>query len=339
MSNNPLAVINSVQPRFEALVSDSGNHVVWKSECMFARQQLQKNSFTFSVAERNPNSLQNAIINIASIGISLNPALAHAYLVPRDGAIYLDISYKGLVKIATETGAIVWAKSELVYKNDKFVYNGPSTPPTHEADVFGERGDIIGGYCIAKLPTNDTLIEVMKIDEILKIRDTSKAAQKGKGPWVDWFDEMAKKTITKRAYKSWPQTDNRDRLDKAVQALHDSEGMAYTIEQQSDYLELIRKGDALGLLSFKNAVSETVWLALYNSFEKGKKTENKQLVTNLEKQAFNILTEYSLDIKKAIEMEDIDGALEIYNDLEPGLINPILGDSLYELEHLKEKAA
>jgi recombination protein RecT len=335
MSNSPLATINSMEQSFNKVATETGNPVFWKKECLFARQQLQKNSFSFSVAEKNPASLQNAILNIASIGISLNPALAHAYLVPRDGAIYLDISYKGLVKIATETGAIVWAKSELVYKNDKFVYNGPATPPTHEADVFGERGDIIGGYCIAKLPSNDTLIEVMKIDEIIKIRDTSKAFQKGKGPWVDWFEEMSKKTVTKRAYKSWPQTDNRGRLDKAIEALHDSEGMAYTLEQQSDYLELIKNDDAIGLITFKNKVGVDIWMALYNSFEKGKKTENKAIVSGLERKAFDMLSEYCLDIKAALELDDIEGALETYNDLDPELINPLLGDTVYQLQQIQ----
>jgi phage RecT family recombinase len=336
--NGPLEVIKSMKGAFTQLSEENGYPVTWKNECVFARQLITKNDFAFKVARNNPKSLENAILNVASIGISLNPALAHAYLVPRDGSIYLDISYKGLVKIATESGAIMWAKSELVYKNDKFTYNGPAKPPTHEADVFGDRGEIIGGYCIAKLPTNDTLIEVMKLDEILKVRDTSKAAQKGKGPWVDWFEEMAKKTITKRAYKSWPQTDNRERLDKAIDALHDSEGMAYTIEQQADFMELIRTGDAMGLLIFQKSVSETTWNALFNSFEKGKKTENKELIRNLERQAFEQLGAYAVEITEALDADDTQGAFEIYNDIPHELIDPLLGDTALRLQQIENAA-
>ena len=89
--------------------------LVFKSECLFAKQQITKESFTLDTAVNNPASLRSAILNVAAIGISLNPSLAHAYLVPRDGAICLDISYRGLVKLATDAGAIEWAKAVLVY--------------------------------------------------------------------------------------------------------------------------------------------------------------------------------------------------------------------------------
>lgn len=326
MNNSPLAVINSMEKSFTSLVQETGYPITWKDECIFARQLISKNDFCFSVASRNVASLQDAILNVAAIGISLNPALNHAYLVPRDGAIHLDISYKGLVKIATESGAIQWAKSELVYKNDKFVYNGPATPPTHEADVFGDRGEMIGGYCIAKLPEGDTLIEVMKQDEILKIRNTSKAYQKNKGPWVDWFEEMAKKTITKRASKSWPQTSGRARLDKTIQVLHESEGTAYTLEQQSDFMQLLRSKDALGFVEMRANVSESVWTALYNSFDKGHKTEFKKQATELEKQGHAELDRWAAEIMQAIDQSDIESAIEIYNDLPAELIEPRLGN-------------
>jgi len=333
-------VINSMEQSFLRLTEEKGYQVAWKQECVFARQQIQKNDFSFKVATNNPGSLQDAILNVAAIGISLNPALAHAYLVPRDGAIYLDISFKGLVKIATESGAIAWAKTELVYGNDKFTYNGPATPPTHEADVFSERGSIVGGYCIAKLPSGDTLIEIMKIDEIEKVRSTSKAAQKNKGPWADWFEEMAKKTITKRASKSWPQTENRERLDTAIQALHESEGTAYTLDQQAEYMSLVREEDAIGLIAMQGRVSENVWSALFNSFEKGKKTEGKDRVRMLESKGFSELEKWAFQIGQSIEDEDWQGALEIYNDLPRELIAPRIGEEATKtLEELTKAAA
>lgn len=336
--NSPLAVINSMKDKFLQLTEEKGYPVMWKQECIFARQLITKNDYSFRIASTNPVSLQNAILNVASIGISLNPALAHAYLVPRDGAIYLDISYKGLVKIATEAGAILWAKSELVYKGDTFTYNGPSTAPTHNADVFGDRGELVGGYCIAKLPSGDTLIEVMKKEEIDRVRDTSKAFQKGKGPWVDWYEEMAKKTITKRAYKSWPQTDNRERLDLAIEALHKSEGMAYTIEQQADFLELIKNRDSIGLVAFQKSVTEQAWNALFNSFEKGTKTENKEIIRQLEMKAYEDLQGYAIEIQQALDNEDHIGAIETYQDLPPELINPYLGESVQQLEQISAAA-
>lgn len=86
----------------------------FESECLFAKQQLLKNDYTLTAAQNNPAALRAAILNVAAIGISLNPALAHAYLVPRSpgsakdasgryvskpAQVCLDISYRGLVKL------------------------------------------------------------------------------------------------------------------------------------------------------------------------------------------------------------------------------------------------
>jgi len=86
----------------------------FESECLFARQQVTAKSSTMQAAQKAPESLKSAILNVAAVGISLNPATAHAYLVPRDNRICLDIAYRGLVKLATDSGAIEWAKAVLV---------------------------------------------------------------------------------------------------------------------------------------------------------------------------------------------------------------------------------
>lgn len=137
-----LDLIKKQEARFLEMDAANGKLLDFTQECLFARQQILKNDFTLKVASQNGNSLQAAILNVAAIGISLNPASQHAYLVPRDGAICLDISYRGLVKLATDSGAIKWAKVELVYENDTFSWNGPAEAPTHNADPFSERGAI-----------------------------------------------------------------------------------------------------------------------------------------------------------------------------------------------------
>lgn len=279
MSKAIMQTIMSQEDRFLKLDGANGKLLDFRQECLFAQQQIMKNAYTVGVAQENLNSLKAAIMNVAAIGISLNPALQHAYLVPRDKKICLDISFRGLVKLATESGAITWAKAELVFEKDTFAYRGPSTAPLHEADVFGDRGELKGGYVIAKLPDGEVLIDVMSVAEIHKVRDTSKA--KNNGPWVDWYHEMCKKTLIKRAYKSWPQTEGRVRLDRAVAALNETEGMAYTIDQHAEYLRLIRDGDAIGLYVFSRGLSVEESTALFNSFEAGAKTADKARVREL----------------------------------------------------------
>lgn len=194
-------------------------------ESVYAMQHIIKNDFAMRTANGNPLSVQLAMANVASVGLTLSPANGYAYLVPRDGAIVLDISYKGLIKIATDTGSVEWVRADLVYESDEFTYHGPAAMPAHKANPFTDRGAAIGVYCIAKTHTGDILAEVMSMDELEKIRGKSLAYIKKKsGPWVEWFDQMAKKAIIKRASKTWPYTDRMDRLVDAIDLANQSEG-------------------------------------------------------------------------------------------------------------------
>ena len=79
--NDLVTLVNNQQPFFSNVLTT--DEVNWKKESQFAIQAMTTNDFLGKVALENPVSVQNAIINIAAIGISLNPALKHAYLVPR----------------------------------------------------------------------------------------------------------------------------------------------------------------------------------------------------------------------------------------------------------------
>jgi len=211
------SAIQSARERFEK----NANLVSYDKESIFAMQAILKTDFAMKVANTNPSSVRLAMINVASTGLTLNPANGYAYLVPRDGAIHLDISYKGLIKIATDTGAIRWARAELVYSADEFVFNGPAREPEHRSNPFGERGEIVGVYCIAKTSDGDILTEIMSRSELDKIKSKSKATS---GPWVEWFDQMAKKAVIKRASKTWPYTERGDRMAQAIEIANASEG-------------------------------------------------------------------------------------------------------------------
>lgn len=221
--------------KFEEITKRAGRDTVkYDNEYIFAMQLLTKNDYVLKVAQENPASVQLAMLNVASTGLTLNPAHGYAYLVPRDGAIVLDISYKGLIKIATDAGSILWARADVVYENDEFEYNGPAAAPLHKAKVFSkDRGELIGAYSIAKTKDGDILTEVMDRAEIEKIRGKSQAyAKKKSGPWVEFFTEMCRKSVTKRSSKTWPYTDQQQRLLDAVELANAAEG-GYDFEGES----------------------------------------------------------------------------------------------------------
>lgn len=210
------SLIEAQKTSFAAMAKIHGA-VEFEREASFAMQALGSNSFLATVASQNPDSLKQAVLNIASIGLTLSPVHKYAYLVPRDGKVMLDLSYKGLVQLAIEAKSVMYVQAELVYEKDVFVLKGRGQEPTHERNPFDkERGKIVGAYCIAKTFSGEFLVEAMSIDEILDLRDRTqayKAYQDGKVkscPWVSDLGEMIKKTVIRRASKSWPMTDTRE---------------------------------------------------------------------------------------------------------------------------------
>jgi recombination protein RecT len=199
-------------------------------EAGFAIQAMENNDFLAKVAMGNRQSVVNAVNNIASIGISLNPAKKQAYLVPRDGRVCLDISYMGLVDLATSTGSIRWAQAELVHAADHFELSGIDRAPLHKFNPFHpERGDIVGAYVVVKTADGDYLTTTMSRADIDSIMQRSQSFKSGKSsPWKTDYGEMAKKTVVKRAYKYWPKT---ERLDQAIHYLNTDSGEGLAQEQ------------------------------------------------------------------------------------------------------------
>lgn len=228
MNNTALAIVEkdvwSVQDQFNRM---AGSTLNFEREAGFAIQVISNNDYALKIAAENRQSVINAVTNIAAIGISLNPAKRQAYLVPRDGRICLDISYMGLLDLAIQSGSIMWGKAELVYETDGFELNGFDRPPTHNRKPFAKgRGAIVGVYVVVKTRDGDYLTDCMSLDEVYDIRDRSSAwkawvEKKRKCPWVTDEGEMIKKTVIKRAYKTWPKT---DKLDQAIHHLNTEAG-------------------------------------------------------------------------------------------------------------------
>lgn len=283
--------------------------VKWQKESQFATQLLQKNDYLYKTALSNPASLQNAVINIAAIGITLNPAAKLAYLVPRDGQVCLDISYMGLMHLAQEAGSIVWGQCKLVHQNDTYTNNGLDKAPTHNYQAFGDRGEIIGGYCTVKTPAGDYITEEMSIEEIRKIEATSKAKN---GPWKTFWEEMARKTIVKRASKYWPKV---ERLDNAIEYLNEVN------EEGLEEKEVVNKINDMQLNELESKASKAdIDLSLIV------KAKKKETIFDFTHQDYERVIKYLNDIllmkdsidaiKEAFESEDYDYMQQLYEELD-----------------------
>ena len=240
----------------------SDQSITWQKEQQFAIQAFQKNEYLAKVAMGNPSSAQNAIINVAAIGITLNPAAKLAYLVPRDGGVHLDISYMGLPHLAQVSGAIQWGQCKLVYASDTYESNGLDSAPTHKYNAFGDRGAVVGGYCTVKTAQGDYLTEEMSLTEIKQVEASSKAKN---GPWKNWWDEMARKTIVKRASKYWPRV---ERLDMAVHHLNTDGGEGFADEPEQQAEIIINPVEAIKAAIANKGRTEEQFFAWFSSARK-----------------------------------------------------------------------
>jgi recombination protein RecT len=128
--------------------------------------------------------------------------------------------WRGLIQLGKKTEQIKHAYGEIVCQNDRISYQKGDDPRlTHEPALTG-RGEMIGAYCVVVLPDNSKHIEYMDKGELDGIRKRSKAANDG--PWVTDYEQMAIKTVVKRALKpfaSSPEMQTAIAYDNAATGL------------------------------------------------------------------------------------------------------------------------
>lgn len=232
---NPLAIIDRAKkmlPEQKKFGSANPFEMNYAQECGFAIQAIQNNPYLLKCSQ---DSMKAAIINVALTGISLNPALKYAYLVPRrkndELHAVLDISYMGMIKILTDAGAVKNVSADVVHEHDHFVYSHGSNPIIeHKPNLKAseqERGPMVGAFAIAYFRDGGFQFEVMSKPEIEKVRATSESwkneDKRQFSPWETWTDEMWKKTVLKRLFKVLPKTNFNDQLIAALSHEHQNE--------------------------------------------------------------------------------------------------------------------
>lgn len=163
---------------------------------------------TPTLQQCNPISIYIALKRAATLG--LHPGTrGGAHLVPfrnRDGGwdAQLIIGYRGAIAMCTRSGAVKAIRARVVKRNDVFeVYQGTTESIVHSPKLPPEQGaETVAVYAVAELGNGHQQFEVMSAEEVDAIRAKSRAGNSG--PWKDYFDEMAKKTVILRLTKCLP---------------------------------------------------------------------------------------------------------------------------------------
>lgn len=175
----------------------------------FTRMVLSALSSTPKLAECSPQSFLAAMMTAAQLGVEPNTALGQAYLLPYRNHGQMEcqfqLGYKGLIDLAYRSGEVSVIQAHTVYENDVFEYELGMDPKLRHVPAKADRGEAVAYYAMFKTKGGGYGFEVMSVDDVQRhAQRYSKSYGSGSSPWRSNFDEMAKKTVLKRALKYAP---------------------------------------------------------------------------------------------------------------------------------------
>ncbi|QRY62709.1 recombinase RecT [Gordonia sp. PDNC005] len=156
---------------------------------------------TPALARCTPESFLGALLTASQLGLEPGP-LGEAYLVPYGTTVTFIPGYRGLVKLAWQSGKLQSFNAHIVYENDDFDYSYGLAPTLTHKPAMTNRGPAIAAYAAAVFKDGGSVFEVMSVEDIEAIRKRSKSGNNG--PWKTDWAAMARKTVTKQLAKWMP---------------------------------------------------------------------------------------------------------------------------------------
>ena len=191
-------------------IKDKLNDILGKNAATFATSIVQIQSQNKMLAEATPESIVGAAMTAATLNLPLNNQLGHAYIVPfrekQDDNTWLVkaqfmLGYKGLKQLCTRSGLFKFNNVREVKKGEvtHFDYLTGEVDFTWEQD-YAKRAslDTVGYVHYYELTSGYKSTKIMTLEELTAHgKKFSKTFAKGFGNWVDEYDKMCMKTITK----------------------------------------------------------------------------------------------------------------------------------------------
>lgn len=208
MSQNQLAPVDvirreltAMQPQFKAALP---SHVSPEKFVRVAMTALQTNP---DLQRADKRTLFGSFTRAAQMGL-LPDGREGAVVMFGTTANFMPM-IGGVLKLVRNSGELASLDALEVFAGDKFTYRpGIDQVPLHEPDWFGDRGDVIGVYAVAKMKDGAAYVEIMNKAQVEKVRAVSRAGKSG--PWVQWWGEMARKTVLRRLAKRLPMSTDLD---------------------------------------------------------------------------------------------------------------------------------
>ncbi len=163
-----------------------------------------------AILQCEPLSIIVALRTAARYGLEPVGELGEGCLVPYKGQAQFQAMYRGLKKLARNSGDVGQMDAQMVYSNDTFDWQIGTEGFVRHVPAW-VRGDRLGAYAWARILSDSSLqIEPMPLEEVERVRSVSKQYQYAEKDrtfdslWHTWPDEMAKKTAFRRLLKKLP---------------------------------------------------------------------------------------------------------------------------------------
>ena len=140
-------------------------------------------------------SLLGSMMVSAQLGMELD--LSEAHIIPYGNKAQFQMGYRGLIKLAWNSGYVVSIEYDKICENDKYEYSkGDGGTLKHTPLLIGDRGKTIAYYAFALMKTGAKAVHLMTLQEVQEHgKRFSRAYNAKTSPWKTDFDAMAYKTV------------------------------------------------------------------------------------------------------------------------------------------------
>lgn len=163
---------------------------------------------TPKLLECDPTSIMACVMGASELGLELSGPLGQCYMVPRYNknlgcqAATFQIGYRGFQQLAYRSGEVSSFPARVVHEKDEFsVALGTSQYIIHKPYMGEDPGPVVAFYAVLNLNRGNPDFEVMSQAQMLAHRKRFAADNK---IWDSDYEEMGKKTVTRRLAKRAP---------------------------------------------------------------------------------------------------------------------------------------
>ena len=155
--------------------------------------------------QADPMSLMGAIMTSASLGVELNTPLGEAYLIPYKREAQFQLGYKGVLKLAHNSGQYKQITAHAVDEADEFSYRYGLHPDLQHLPSDDPTGNIVKYYAVYHLVNGGFDFKVWSYKKA-EAHGKKYSKSFNSGPWQTNFDQMAMKSVLLELLKTAPKS-------------------------------------------------------------------------------------------------------------------------------------